>query len=150
MNGKYFLSAIAGAVVYFLLGWLFYGILLPDFYAAHTGLTPDVYKAAIRNMDEYNKPALIIGNLFGGFFVATILNWLGVRSLITGFTRMAVIGFLATCMFDLMAYATTNIYGGKAILVDVIVMTVMLSVTGAICGWILGMKKSEEPRPQTA
>ena len=38
MTSKSFiLSAIAGTVTYFLLGWLFYGILFPDFYPKEGG-----------------------------------------------------------------------------------------------------------------
>ncbi|MBK9328158.1 MAG: hypothetical protein IPM95_02355 [Sphingobacteriales bacterium] len=36
MNARVLIAALAGAVASFLLGWLFYGFLLPDFYAAHS------------------------------------------------------------------------------------------------------------------
>jgi hypothetical protein len=36
MNARVLIAAFAGAIAYFLLGWLVYGILTPDFYATHS------------------------------------------------------------------------------------------------------------------
>ncbi|MBL7843133.1 MAG: hypothetical protein JNK44_04650 [Cyclobacteriaceae bacterium] len=41
---KRILATLAGFVVFFLLGWLFYGILLMDFNAANSGTASGVMR----------------------------------------------------------------------------------------------------------
>ena len=57
---KRILATLVGFVVFFLLGWLFYGFLLMDFYAVNSGTATN----AMRAETDMVWWALIVGNLF--------------------------------------------------------------------------------------
>ena len=63
MNTKKFLiGAIVGGIVYFLLGYLFYGKLLSDFFIKNAGSATGVNRA----MDQFVWWSLVLGNIFRG------------------------------------------------------------------------------------
>lgn len=53
------MATLAGFIVYFILGFIFYGMLLMDFYAAHSGSASGV----MRTDAEMMWWALIAGNV---------------------------------------------------------------------------------------
>ena len=68
---KVLLSGIAGGIVYFLLGWLIYGILLMDYMSANS--SPGVMKSE----DQMVWWALITSNLIYGILISYLLNAVG-------------------------------------------------------------------------
>ena len=78
MNTKNFLiGGLVGGVVYFLLGWLFYGNLMHQYFADHPGTATNVDRV----MDQFEWWALGLGNLLFGFLLAypmreMFLKWL--------------------------------------------------------------------------
>ncbi|WKZ59279.1 MAG: hypothetical protein QY309_15610 [Cyclobacteriaceae bacterium] len=57
---KRILATLVGFVVFFLLGWLFYGFLLMGFYAENAGSATNVMRAET----DMVWWALIVGNVF--------------------------------------------------------------------------------------
>ena len=138
MNTKnFFLGGIVGGVVYFLLGWLFYGTLLTTFFHEHPGTATNVEKP----MDQMVWWALILGNLLTGFLLAYIFSKSGVSTLASGLVTGAVVGLLMCTSIDLIMYATTNISSKKAMAADVATFTVMSAIAGAVVGAVMGMGK---------
>lgn len=70
MNTKTIIAAIIGGVAAFLLGWLFYGMLLKDTMAGMMGSAQNVMKKD----NEIIFWALILGNLVIGYLVAWIFS----------------------------------------------------------------------------
>lgn len=134
-------AGVAGGIVYFLFGWLFYGILLVDFFASHAGSATDVY----REMDEMIMWALMLGNLLMGFLVAIIFNWSQVKSIGDGVLRGAIIGLLVGGSMDFSMYGTSNLMTLGGAIADIITMVVMSAIVGLVVVWILktGKKASE-------
>ncbi|MBV6438423.1 MAG: hypothetical protein DYG98_22800 [Haliscomenobacteraceae bacterium CHB4] len=135
MNTKVLLAALAGGVTSFLLGWVFYGILLGDFFAANVGSATGVMK------DEASMGwiPLIVGNLATGLLFAMIYNrWAGITTFRTGAIGGAWVGFLIGLSYDMVALGTTNIMNSTAALVDPLVWAVMSAITGGVVGWALG------------
>ncbi len=132
---KLFMGGITGGVLFFLLGWLIYGILLMNFMASNPGTAGNVYKP------EPDYLYLVIGNLAMGFLMAYIFIKAGVNSMATGFITAAVIGLLMGVGYDCMAYATSTIMSKKAMAADVTASTVMSAITGAVVGAVMGMGK---------
>jgi hypothetical protein len=129
-NVKFAVGALLGGVLYFLLGWLIYGILLMDQMATHIA-NPGGFRAA----EEMNFPALIVGNLFFGVLFAYILMKAGVRSAKEGAVIGAVIGGLLSLAINLMLYAQTNLYHLSAIPLDLVASVVLSGLVGAAIGW---------------
>jgi uncharacterized membrane protein len=136
MNTKKFLiGGIVGGVVYFLLGWLFYGHLLAQYFQGHPGTATGVDRA----MDQFIWWALILGNLLSGFLLAYVFSKSGVSSLSSGLITGCILGFLMSSSFDLIRYATSNIISKHWACADVATFTVISAITGAVVGAVMGM-----------
>ena len=136
MNTKNFIiGGIVGGVIYFLLGWLFYGNLLAGYFHDHPGTVGGIERA----MDKFEWWALILGNLLSGFLLAYVFSKSGVASLSNGLITGGILGLLISSSYDLITYATTNIISKHTMLADVATFTVMSAITGAIIGAIMSM-----------
>ncbi len=128
-------GGIVGGILFFLLGWLIYGMLLMDFMKNNPGI-----------VSGYNKETpdwlyLIIGNLLSGFMMAYIFIKANVTTLMGGLILAGVVGFLMTASFDCIMYATTNLASKKMMMADVLASTAMGAVVGAVVGAVMGKLK---------
>ena len=134
---KRILATLVGFVVLFLLGWLFYGFLLMEFYTTNSGTATGV----MREETEMVWWALILGNLFQAYLLVYIFGkWANITTFSGGLSSGALIGLILGFAFNLSMYGTTNIANLTATLVDPIVSGIMMGVTGGAIGWMLGRK----------
>lgn len=137
MNTKKMLIAgtIAG-ILFFLLGWLVYGILLKDYFFNNTG--------AAGHLDRIDIiiGTVFLGSLLQGYLYAYVFTKLNVESLKDGLITGGILGFLMISAFDCMMYGTTLILSKHSLLADILASTSIAIVVGAIVGWVLyKMKK---------
>ena len=134
MNSKnYFLAGILGGIVYFLLGWLVYGMLLMNYMEENAGLALGV------NRVEMLLWSIGLGSLLYGFFLSYIFSCVGqVKTAAAGAKSGAWVGFLVAGAIDFTMYGTTNISTLNAVAVDILAATVLASITGAVVAWVLG------------
>lgn len=133
---KFLFGTLAGGIAFFLLGYLFYGIALMNFYSAHAGSATGVAKS----MEEMGWGPLILGNLASGALLTYIfLKWAKITTFGGGASGGAVIGFLMALGYDMVSYGTTNIMDLTAAATDVVVAAVMTAIAGGIVGAVLGM-----------
>lgn len=138
MNTKVLLAAFVGGVTSFLLGWVFYGILLADFFAANVGTATGVMK----DDTAMGWIPLIVGNLTTGLLYAMIFSrWAGITTFKTGAIGGAWVGFLIGLSYDMTALGTTNIMNTTAALVDPLVWAAISAIAGGMVGWALGYGK---------
>ncbi len=131
------LATLAGFVVYFMLGFLLYGVLLTDFYSAKAGSATGV----MRTDDDMQWWALIAGNLVQAYLLVYIFgNWANITTFGGGLRAGATVGFIMALGFGLNMYGTTHISNLTSTLVDSLVMAVMMGLTGGAVGWVLGRK----------
>jgi hypothetical protein len=129
------LATIVGFIVIFLLGWLLYGILLMDFYAANSGAATNVS----RSEDEMVWWALILGNLLQTYFLVFVFSrWAGISTFSGGLKGGLIIGFLIGLAFNLTMFGTTNLMNLTAVIVDPFVSAIMMGITGGVVGMMLG------------
>lgn len=132
---KLFIGGITGGILYFLLGWLIYGMLLMDFMNNHTGVAGNISRA------EPDFLYLAIGNLAMGFLLAYIFVKGNVSSMASGFITGGVLGLLVSVGMDCMMYATTTAISKTAMAADVAASTVMSAIVGAVIAMVMGMGK---------
>jgi hypothetical protein len=137
---KLLIGGIVGAVAFFLLGWLIYGMLLTDFMNNHPGTVSGVN----RTQNEIEFLYLIIGNLAMGLLLAYIFIKGNVNGMAAGMVAAGIVGLLFAVGYDCMMYATTNIISKKAMAADVAAVTVMWAIAGAIVGLVMGMGKKAQ------
>lgn len=79
MTKNILFSGIAGTIVYFLVGWLVYGILFPEI---HSG-------------PESPMVNIILGTFFYAFFYAVIfVHWSGINTAKTGFNAGLILSII--------------------------------------------------------
>lgn len=132
---KLFMGGIVGGILFFLLGWLIYGMLLMDFMNNHTGTAGNVSRT------EPDFLYLAIGNLAMGFVLAYIFVKGNVNSMANGFITGGIVGLLIAVGYDCMIYATTTVISKTAMAADVAASTVMTAVVGAVVAMVMGMGK---------
>ena len=119
MNEKRFLvSGIIAGIAYFLLGWLFYGIIFKDFFP--------------KNENE-NMLFIFLGCMTFGFFLSYIFTkWTGIVRVNTGLYTGATIGLFISLYTNFMFYSTTNAVPYKTMVIDIVITVVIGAIIGAI------------------
>ena len=136
MNTKKFLiGGIAGGVIYFLLGYLFYGNLFADFFQKNAGSATGVG----RTMDQFLWWSLLLGNIMGGCLLSYIFIRSKVNSLSTGFVTGAVIGLLVAASYDFVSHGVSNLMSTTGVFGDIAVFMIISAIAGAVIGWICGL-----------
>jgi len=131
------LATLVGFVVFFLLGWLVYGMLLMDFYANNAGSATGVMRAE----NEMIWWALILGNLFQTYLLVYIFgNWANITTFSDGLKAGAIIGLIMGFAFNLSMYGYSNLMNMTSALVDPFVSAVIMAITGGAIGFMLGRK----------
>lgn len=131
MNTKnLIIGGLVGGVLFFLLGWLFYGTLLAQYFTDHPGTATNV----ARPIEEMVWWSLILGNILLGFLFAYLFVRIGIATVTNGLITGAIIGFLMCLAIDLTIYGTTNIMSKRAMAADIAAFTVMSAIVGAVLG----------------
>lgn len=127
MNVKNFLiGSLVASVVYFMLGWVFYGMLFKDLYPASEN----------HNLLFVYLGCLSFSLLLGYIFV----RWSGITTLASGAVAGGVVGLLYGLSMNFFMYSNLPADYTK-IFTDVIVNGLMGAITGGVLGLLLGKLK---------
>lgn len=127
MKTKNFLiSGISGGIVYYLLGWLFYGILLKDFFPQPEESTQMMI-------------FILFGCLTYGLFIAYIFTkWAQISTASSGAKAGATIGFWLGLFFNFFNMAMMPEATYEMAAIDLGVTILSSAITGAIIGAVIG------------
>ena len=127
MKTKTFLIAgLLGGVVYWLLGWLFYGILLADLFPQPEESTNTMI-------------FILLGCLTFGFFLSYIYNkWAQIATAATGAKAGLVIGVFTGLFYNFFTLAMDPEMTYEMFATDFGISTLMTTLTGAVIGAING------------
>jgi hypothetical protein len=132
---KFIVGGIVGGIVFFLLGWVVYGMLLKDFMAAN-------FSSSMREDADTIWWALILGQIAAGFLLAYIIGKAGATSAGGGAGIGFIVGLLVCLSYDLTLYGiSTTITSLKGLAADVAASAVIGAVAGGAVGWVMGMSK---------
>jgi uncharacterized membrane protein len=132
---KLAIGGIVGGILFFLLGWLLFGMLLVDFMKNHAGVVSGFDKT------PPDMLYLIIGNLASGLLLTYIFVKTNVNSLTGGLITGAVLGALTSVSVDCIMYGTTKLVSKNMMMADVLASVGMWAVAGAVLGLLLGKLK---------
>ena len=133
---KILLGGLITGIVTFLLCWLFFGVLLADFYTNNA----TSYPGLIKKMPEVWFIAT--ANFAWGLLLSWIYNKAGIDTMNKGLIAGLIISFLNITGFDLFLHAQMNLYNEALIAVDIAVNTVMGGIGGAVLGWWMGRMRA--------
>lgn len=135
------LAGLAGSVVHFVLGYLVYGILMRDFFAANT-INIDIWRA------EGNEDMLFIalGSLVQGFLMATIYSkWArGHHSSKEGIEFGGLFGVFVGFGIGLLNYGVMNGLGKKGMLVDGLIGIAFFAIIGLVIALVYKATSKKE------
>lgn len=126
MNNKSFLlSTLTGTITYFLLGWLFYGILFPNLYPP----------------SEQCQTSLVFIFLGGLFYVSVFsliyTRWASISTFRTGALAGLVLGFLYSVSMNFYMFSSKTL-DIEHFVTDVFVATISATVMGGVVGLTIG------------
>jgi hypothetical protein len=132
---RFVLSTVAGGVTLFVLGGIFYGWLLMDFFMANAGTAI----GAMKEIPDWFH--LVLGELMFAVLLTTVLGkWARVSGAGQGFTVGATFGLLLSVAMGLTFIGTMNITTPAAAAVDVVVSTIRTGVAGAVIGAVIARR----------
>ncbi|NNF35789.1 MAG: hypothetical protein HKN68_16895 [Saprospiraceae bacterium] len=131
------LATIAGTIVLFGLGYLFYIVILGNF-----DLT--IKSIAKIERDPIVFPAIILMEITYAFLISFIFNkWAGISTFYTGLKAGAFIGLLIGLSVGLEYYATTYLLSTKGVLLNALTFAIRFGIAGGVIAFILGMERVE-------
>jgi hypothetical protein len=137
LNMKILKGTVAGAICFFLLGWLVYGILLTNY------MTANMNQCAARPMEKMVWWAMISSNLLSGLLLTLVLKWSGAKGTVDGLKTGAIFGILLGLSMDLSFWSMTTTYNNFGVLVvDVFVYTLLMAVMGMVIVLLWGKDKA--------
>jgi hypothetical protein len=132
---KFVLATIVGGVTLFILGGIFYGLLLEDFMVSNSGTATGTMKA------EAEWLYLALGEfVFAALLTTVIGKWAGTSGAGSGLQVGVVFGLLLGVSLNLTFLGVMNISTPTGAIVDVIVGTIRAGAAGAVIGIVLGRK----------
>ena len=135
---KIIFGGVAGAVTFFLLGWIIYGLLLKDYMAANFN------QCAMLPMQDFIWWAMIVSNLAIGFLVALVFSWSNTTGMAAGAKIGGIMGLLLSTSYDFSSYAMSSMISNfTAVIFDIVIYTVILAIGGVVVAWVMGMGKKE-------
>ncbi len=131
---KFLLGGIVGGIVSFVLGYLFYGLLLLNYFNSNSVITVE--------MASINWLANIFSSLLYGFLFAYILSKTDISSVSSAIVFGLIAGLLLELSIDLGFYSVGQGYKNMtAILADAVLTAVIDAVIAAVIVWLKGMGK---------
>ena len=124
-------GTIVGGILLFALGYLFYEMLLADFFAANTGSATDVW----RETPIYW--AVLVGELMMAALVTMAIDKMGASSMAAGAKVGAILGFMVWFSVDFIYYGLANFSNLTATMVDPVVEIVRVGIVGAAIAAVL-------------
>ncbi len=126
MNTKTLIAAVAGGLTLFLTGFIFYVLLLGDFFAVDVARDPPGFLY------------IVPGEIVLGYLLAWVLSCCGASSVVDGAKYGALVGFLIALGYGLIMYGATTITDLTHYLVEAVVWAVRFACAGAVIGWWYG------------
>jgi len=126
---KFLIAALVGSIVYFLLGWLVYGILFTEIYPPS---------------EKERLLFVFLGCLSFATLLSYVFNkWAGISSWMSGAKAGAILGFLIAVYMNLFMYSGMAEVNYQNMLLDIALGTVMGAITGAFVAMFSGKVATE-------
>jgi hypothetical protein len=129
---QWVVGTVSGAIVLLVLGYLFFNMVLADFYAANAGSATGV------NRDPQILWAVAVGAVgYAALIVLALKAHAAPLTVSGGMKAGATVGFLIWLCADFTFYGITNVNNLTVTIVDPLAELVRGGITGAVLGAVL-------------
>ncbi len=132
-------SGIAAAIVFFMGGWVLYGLLLRSYFDS----TMNATAKSVMNTDPNFGPLVVAEIALGVLFAYVLIKWASMRTFVGGAIGGATIIFLMSLGFDMQMMAFfKDMHVGSPVMplvVDLLCEVVLGALSGGLIGLINGM-----------
>ncbi len=133
---KLIFGTIIGGIVYFLLGWLVFGILLKDLISV-----PPEYSNILIPDEEFKISLMFISCLVWGLLLSFIFHqWANITSFIGGLKAGAIIGFLVSLSTGLGVASMYKFGNVSNVIIESLASALTTALVGGAIGWYFGRK----------
>ena len=135
---KIVLSALAGTIVYFLIGWLVFEGLLGKYMSANTTQISGFKKSE----EESSMLMLIVSCAAYALLLAIIMgHWAHINTFNEGAIMGVVVGILVATMTNFYWFSTSHFFNGfTPMLTDIMAAGLTVGFMGGVIGWVLGFE----------
>lgn len=134
---KFSIATLIGGVVYFLAGWLFYGILFANLFSGHPLRSNIVYAA-----DDFKIGLMAISCVAMGAFISYVfLRWARISTPVGGARGGAIMGAFTSLVTGMALAAEYKVFDVESALYDVVANALCAALAGAAIGWYIGREK---------
>ena len=132
---KFAIATVIGGVVYFLLGWLVYGILLMDV----TGM-PEAFREVNEYPEEEFRISLMILSclIYGAFLSWVAMKWAQISTFKGGFKMAAILGVFISLTLGLSLASMYKFASVQSTAIDALANIFVSGLSGGVIGWYLG------------
>ena len=127
---NFLLASLAGGIVLFVSGYVFYGVLLHDFRLASS------LAGAMKETPDFG-PLILSQLILGAFLTMVLRRWPGAGTLAQGAKAGASLLVLLGLGFSLTQYATSNVIDPTLIPVNAVVEAIRGALAGGAIGAVL-------------
>ncbi|MDA1028469.1 MAG: hypothetical protein O3B41_05375 [Bacteroidetes bacterium] len=131
MDSKTLTNVAIGAVTFFLLGYLLYGLALGSYLADHF--------TAGREVPIWWS--LIVSQIALSVLACTAIKWNGAADYMSGAKAAVGIGFFYAVAYACDAYATMDVMDTTGVVVGILGESLRFFVVGGVLGWFAGRGK---------
>lgn len=132
MNTKFLSASLAAGLTLFILGWLFYALLLMNFFEANT-MVAGVWK------ESPNLLFILLGELLTGAALVYVVSTLGGALDFAGGTKTgAMLGLLLGLGLALTFYGSSNMMTLMGWLGDTVVTIIRFTIAGGVGALVMG------------
>ena len=122
MNKSLLYSGVVGTIVYYLLGWLVYGIIFPDLAGG-----------------EENPLFILLGCLFYAFIFAVMLSrWTSISKFSSGFNAGLILGVLYAVSFYFFKISEGGSFDIQPFLKEIVIGGLMTGITSGAIALVIG------------
>lgn len=143
MNRNYVLSGLAASVVNLLLNAGAYFLILKNVFEADPPVSADFYDQLVRPPDQLIGWAMAVTSLTMGFFIATVIQWSGARTFVSGLKNGFIAGSLFWSSVNFGLYASSNHFTQSGVFADLACSVTAMTVAAAVSAWVLGKGKPQ-------
>lgn len=143
MNKHFILSGLAATIVNLILNAVAYFLFLKNVFEKYPAISTEFQKQLSRPGDQLIGWAMAVTSLAMGFFIATVIQWSGARTFMSGLKKGFIVAFLYWTSINFGLYASSNHFSLIGVLADLVGSITAMTISASIAGWILGKEKMD-------